>query len=97
MNAATDRELQEVVGANFSTMIDCGFVEPFSSVKMQDRVDIVQSISLHYVILRSKAEMDQFADGLRSCGVLDEMQQNSSLTRSFFTIDGNPPKLTTGK
>ena len=96
MNATSECELQEVVGANFSTMIDCGFVKPFSSVNLEDRADIVQSISLHHVILRSKAEMDQFTDGLRSCGVLDEIKQNSNLTRSFFTIDGKPPKLTTG-
>jgi hypothetical protein len=96
MNASSEQELQEVVGEQFSVLNDCGFVKPFTGVKIEDKADIVQSICLHHVILRSKAEIDQLTEGLRSCGVLDEIRQNRDLTRSFFTIDGNPEKLTAG-
>ena len=92
---SSEQELRSVIGANFSTLLDCGFVKPATSVKMEDRVDIVHAIALHHVILRSKAEMDQFTEGLQTCGVLDVLRQYSTLTRDFFTIDGNS-KLTTG-
>ena len=93
---SSEEELRCVIVANFSILLDCGFVKPATSVKMEDRVDIVHAITLHYAILRSKAEMDQFAEGLQSCGVLNALRQNSTLTKSFFTIGGNS-KLTTGE
>ena len=65
-------------------------------VKEKDKVDIIQTMSLHHVILRSKAEIDQFCDGLQACGVLGAVRQHPDLGRPFFTIEGQG-HLTTGE
>ena len=52
-------------------------------------------MALHDVILRSKAELDQFCEGLKSCGVLSAVRQYSDLTRKYFSVDGRQ-KLTSG-
>ena len=95
MKSSSEQDLQAVLGSNFSTLLDYGILKPATSFSIEDKVDIVHAIALHHVILRSKAEMDQFCDGLQSCGVLNAIRNNSSVTRSFFTVCGSP-KLTTG-
>ncbi len=45
-------------------------------------------VALHHVILRSKAELDQFCEGLDLSGVLNAVKCHPSLTRNFFNIDG---------
>ena len=67
MMSNTDKELQTVVDTNFSTLLDHGFTKPSTSISLDDKMEIVQ---LHNVILWSKAELDQFAEGLDSCGIL---------------------------
>ena len=64
-------------------------------MKESDKVHIVQAMALHDVILRSKAELDQFCEGLESCGVLGAIRRNADLTRKYFCIDGCE-KLTSG-
>ena len=59
----------------------CGWIKPSPLVK--EKVDI--AMSLHHVILRSKAELDH---GLYACGVLAAAKQHPDLARTFFTIDG---------
>lgn len=89
MQSATEQELQSVIGRNFNFLYDCGFTKPSIRITENDKVDIIQTISLHHVILRSKAELDQFAEGLQSCSVLDTVKKNPSLARSYFSIDGH--------
>lgn len=60
-------------------------------MKESDKVDI-QALALHDVIFRSKAELDQFCEGLESCGVLSA---NADMARKYFCIDGRE-KLTSG-
>ena len=58
-------------------------------------MEIIQAVALHHVILRPKAELDQFAEGLDSCGILEAIRCNSAIVRNYFTVDGRP-QLTTG-
>ncbi len=66
MKSSTNFELQALMSEYFAILLDCGFTKPSTSVLLADKMEIVQTISLHQVILRSKAELDQFAEGLDS-------------------------------
>ena len=94
MQTTSEDELRSVVESNY-VLSDSGFTRPSVLVKESDKVDIVQALALHDVILRSKAELDQFCEGLESCGVLGAIRQNSDLARKYFCIDGCE-KLTSG-
>ncbi len=95
MKSSTNLELQALMSEYFAILLDCGFTKPSTSVVLADKMEIVQTISLHQVILRSKAELDQFAEGLDSCGVLKAITNFPGLTKTFFTIGGRP-QLTSG-
>ncbi len=58
----------------------------FTALLAPDKSEIIQVVALHHVILRSKAELDQFSDGLALCGVLQAIKCHSSLTRSFLLL-----------
>ena len=91
----TVEELRSFVGTNYELLSDCGFVKPSTCITMEDKVEIVQAVGLHFVILRPKAELDQFLEGLDACGILHPLRANSALAKNYFTIDGRP-QLTTG-
>ncbi len=62
----------------------CGFCKPTTKLSLNDRPSIVQTITLHFVLLQSKAEIDQYVEGLKSLGVLDVIREHPGLLQSFF-------------
>ena len=67
MKSNTDLLLQTVVGASFAILLDCGITKPSIAITLGDKIEIDEVIALHHAIVRSKAELDQFAEGLDSC------------------------------
>lgn len=65
-------------------LCDSGLLNPPSSLVMGDRSCIVQSLSLHQVVLMSKAEVDQFAEGIYCLGILDAIRKYPGLLQQFF-------------
>ena len=59
-------QLQSIALENFDLISDSGFTKPSSRLIMLDKTTIVQSISLHAVILKSLAELYQFHDGMET-------------------------------
>lgn len=96
MRSETDGELRGVISGNFSSLIEYGIVRAPTYITLGDKAGIVQAIALHHVIYCSKTELDQFAEGMDSCGVLRSIRCYSCFTRNFFTIEGRP-QLTSGK
>ena len=88
-------DLQSVVLDNFDLMSQSGFTKPSSRVKMEDKVNIGQSVGLHSVILQSMAELFQFRDGLETLKVATAMKNHADLLRDFFI--NNPPAVDAGK
>ena len=84
MQSTTEDQLRSVVASHFDVLSDSGFTRPSILVKESDKVDIIQALALHDVILRSKAELDQLCEGLESCGVLGAIRRNADLTRIFL-------------
>ena len=71
-------------------MIDSGLTMPLAFITIDDRDTIIQTVALHHVLLKSRAEMDQFAMGLTALGVLDAVRANSALFKDYFLLVGRP-------
>ena len=88
MLCSTEEELCSMVASNFDILTHCGFIKPSSLVNEKDKTKIIQTLALHDVILKNKAELGQFVEGLQSCGVIDALRENPDLGRNFFVISG---------
>lgn len=80
---------------NGDVLIESGLTMPLALVSLDDRDAIIQTVALHYVLLKSKAEMDQFMVGLAALGVLDAVKANSTLFKDYFIV-GRKPFLCAG-
>ena len=83
MSAKTLDEFKEVYTCHFCNLADYGITKQSTSVTMEDKVTIVQSITLHHVLLKSKAEVDQFAEGLSCLGTKSFITKYPNLFRTF--------------
>ena len=58
-------DLQELLLYDeFDFVQECGFLKPTLQVTINDVAEIVRSVCLEYVIIRSTREMTQFLEGL---------------------------------
>ena len=88
-------DLRQFVGEKFDIISECGFTKPSSRLSLStDRIDLVQCVALHHVILKTLGELSQFRDGLESLGALKAIQGYGELLRDFFVI--KKPELTAG-
>ena len=69
---------------------------PLAFVTLCDVDTMVRTIALHHVLLKAKAEMDQFMQGLNVLGVLTAMKAHPNLFEAYFSIDVKS-SLTAGK
>ena len=67
-----------------------------SALSLQDRDDIVSVVTTYHTIVKVKAEVDQFLDGLQSLGVHDYIKSHPDLMKPLFVAD-NITQLTSGK
>ena len=77
-------------------LLSTGFRKLICSLAMEDK-ECLRSVLLDYhCLLKVKAEMDQFAEGLKSLGVLNMMKRHPDLISSLF-VDGGSTPLTPGR
>ena len=76
----------ESVGEKYDIISECGFTKPSRLSLSTDKIDQVQCIALHHVILKSLGELSQFCESLGSLGVLKAIQEHGELLRDFFVI-----------
>ena len=79
---------------NCELILESGFTKPLMCVNVEDIPNVVQTVTLHRVILRSLAELSQFKDGIEALGVGKVMNVHSHLLYDFF-VQGKDP-LTAG-
>ena len=72
---------------HLDVITECGFTKPLTKLELSDRVNIVQAVALHKVILCSLAELTQFCEGLASLGVAKAIATHSDTLRSFYCLD----------
>ena len=66
------------------TLIDCGVTKPVAKLGLQDVNAVIRTVALHTTILRVKAELDQFACGLKEAGMLDFIRAYPEFFRPMF-------------
>lgn len=94
-SAPDEQALRKVASDNCTILIESGLTMPLASVTLCDVDTMVQTIALHHVLLKAKAEMDQFMQGLNALGVLTAIKAHPNLFEAYFSIDVNS-SLTAG-
>ena len=88
MITTDDQTLQTLTMENAGVFIESGLTTALAQAKVEDKDSIVKTVTLHQVLLKTKAEIDQFCAGLKSLGVLNSIQENSQLFEHYFSLDG---------
>lgn len=94
MDATNIETLRNLSSRHLDLLLDCGFTKSPALVTLEDKISMVQAITLQHVILQCKGEADQFIEGIKSLGVLDAMRDYPDLFRNFFSL--SKLKLTSG-
>ena len=77
---------QKFANEIYNKISDCGFTKPPSRLSITDKVDVIQSVALHHVILKALGELSQFREGLDTLGIAKAMEQHEVLLQNFFVI-----------
>ena len=72
-----------------------GYRKAICYLRLDDKVRLKAALIDYHCLLKVKAEMDQFMDGLADCGVLEHIRQYPDLMRPLFTDCSHKP-LTAG-
>ena len=72
-------KLQDVAIDNLDLLLKCGFNKAVARIVLNDRVNIVQTVTLHKVVLSTLGELMQFKKGMSTLGVLDALKEHPDL------------------
>ena len=67
-----------------SLLLETGFYKPLSLLSMNDKAGIMSSVTDYHCIIKVKAAMDQFLEGLEAGGVLGALKNYSDVMKSMF-------------
>ena len=93
-NASNDDDMKHLYQSNLDQFYQAGIIMPIRSLTVNDKTKIIKMISLNELI-KIKAEIDQFKEGMECLGVVTAIQRYPDLLRGFFTIGKETP-LTAG-
>ena len=98
MESNDDDGLQQFLkSGNVSDVImDAGWTSPLSDIRKCDIPHLVEVISFNAVILKAKAEFDEFTRGLDIAMVLPHIRSNSELFKPLF-VATKEVSLTAGR
>ena len=68
-----------------SALVETGYGKPLNSLSLNDKPDIMSILTDYHCMLKSKAAVDQFAEGLECTGVLHYIRHHADLMKSLFT------------
>ena len=84
LEKATDVvQLRQAAGSNRCLLVDAGFTQSAHHIDLSMKPAIIKALSLHH-LLHSKAELDQFRDGLDCLRVLDCIKAKPDLMKVYF-------------
>ena len=63
-----------------------GFTKPSTRLLLANKIDIIQTISLHHTILKTLGELSQFRDGLKTLGVGKAMVHHGDIYRNILSL-----------
>ena len=90
-DAPDEAALRSTVMSATDLVLEAGFSKPIQRLSLVDRDEIINLVSLHHCILKSKAELDDLKNGLGALGVSDIIASYPDLLRPFFTSSGILP------
>ena len=77
--------LQDLLAENSTLILETGYRKPLTSATIEEK-PALQKILRAHVLLRVKAEMDQFCEGLKTCGVLEAVTQYPKLMTQCYSV-----------
>ena len=80
-------EFKRAASFECALRFDAGFCKPI--VTIEDKVKMLRIITLHYTLLQSLAEVNQFIEGLKVNGLLECMRQHPYEARKLFIYENN--------
>ena len=80
--------------SNYSKLADTGYSKPPNRLTLADKGEIADTLIDFHCILKVKAVIDQFLDGIKAVGLLDHIHSHPELTKPLFTY--TPVTLTSG-
>ena len=69
---------------NLGLLLDTGYSKPISTVTLVDRNKISDVLKKYHCLIKVKAEIDQFIEGLRSLNIEHYIQSYSELMKVLF-------------
>ena len=69
---------------NCDVILESGYTKPLMQSQVEDIPTIVQTVTLHHVILRSMGELSQFKEGMEALGVGLALKDYPSLLYPYF-------------
>ena len=96
MEAENDNDIKICfsIDEGSSLLNDTGYRKAVCSLTLSDRPAIISALLDYHLMIKVKAEMDQFKEGLQTLGYLKVLQLDPSLWEEYF-LDKNMP-LTAG-
>ena len=75
-------------------LLQTGFRKPITNLKLADIPNLKSALIDHHCMLKVKAAMDQYTEGLQQLGVLDLIQKYPHLAKQYFIAETK--KVTAG-
>ena len=69
---------------NIEILDECGFGKPITRLKLINKPDLVQAVTLHRVLLKSLAEETQFREGLATLSVRESLEKYPKLFIPYY-------------
>ena len=69
---------------NQNALTETGYMKPFEALTVDDKEEVISILIDYHCLIKPKAAMDQFAEGLRCTGVLHYIKNYGSVLRDHF-------------
>ena len=86
MDASDSNGIQEIVSNNLNVIMDSGYSHQLRKIGLDEKYELIHTISLHSTIYKVMGELEQLKSGLNELGVADEMRKNPTMFESYFTF-----------
>ena len=79
---------------NQNALSETGYMKPFEALTLDDKEEVILILMEYHCLVKPKACIDQFAEGLQCTGVLHYIRNYGSMIRDQFNF--RPSFLTAG-
>ena len=94
MNTSNYDDIKQLFRSNIDRFYQAGITMAINLLTVNDKDNIIQMVCISE-LLKIKAEVDQFKEGMESLGVATAIQRYPDFLRDFLTIGKKTP-LTAG-